>query len=74
MIIARGVLDHESRILCPLGGHDKLKIKNGKSVDNFWIWWCTNRREDLLTQNPFLILGGAWYEAFENHSGPVTAF
>jgi hypothetical protein len=37
-------------------GHDTLKIKNEKSVDNFRIRRYTNRRKDLLTQNPFLIL------------------
>jgi predicted ATP-dependent endonuclease of OLD family len=37
-------------------GPDTLKIKNEKSVDNFRIRWYTNRRKDLLTRNPFLIL------------------
>ena len=36
-----------------------LKIKNEKSVDNFRIRWHTNHRKDLITQNPFLILGGS---------------
>ena len=37
-------------------GPDTLKIKNEKSVDNFRIRWYTNRRKDLLTRNPLLIL------------------
>ena len=37
-------------------GHDILKIKNEKSVDNFRICRHTNYRKNLLTKNTFLIL------------------